>query len=296
MQLLNFPNTMTHQGYGEVTGSLLPTTPKQRIASLMLAAWADAWWEPFILYYRWGNNKPKVHKLGSKVSSLHAKRLEQRLLSQGVTPEQYQEMELWSLQCFQELETHLFNHSFILGEQASLADYALLSPVHSYLKSSVDRIRKQNEVRYPQLNRWLQRMTFCRQPSAEELVGDDQLPETLEALYHRIFSEFIPMIHGFVAEIKGYVASESLHAGATLPVSLGKVIYPMGDQLFVRRCEPKAVRALQIVQAEYLGFNEWQKRSVDPWLMVNNMRNFGEMDLGPKLVRNCHSRNSFELQ
>lgn len=271
------------QSCSEVTNRLLPTSPKQRMASLIISAWADDWWEPFVLYFRLSHDKPKSNPVAYNVISLNAKRLDQHLASRGVIPEQFDELELWSLQCMRELENHFSKHDYLLGGCPCLADYALVVPIHAYVESCLVRTGRTVEARFSSIQRWLDKMQLETGENNASLLADDQLPETLETIFHRIFSEFFPMTFAFVAEIKNVLNKSSSKVNSHLPANLGEVIFPMGDQVFVRRCAPKSVQSMRIVQREYLALSAIERRAVDPWLLVNNVRRFGEMDLGPNL-------------
>lgn len=280
--------------------AVLADTPKQRIASLIFEAWADEWWIPIAMHYRWSypENYTLFEEEGGKALLPYAPKFARNLAVQqaanrlrsylpavGVTPEQFGTMERWTNQMLDIFEDHFAQHAYLLGDKPSLGDFALLGPLYGHLNRDPAPKRNLLDPR-PNLQAWVQRAHNGNQGQGS-LLPDDEIPATLHPVFAAIFNEFFPMISAYAEVIAKFVAQQGLTSGDKLPRGLDMVSFPMGSQQFIRACVPYSVWMMQRAQEQYLQLKPMEQSTVDQWLAEFDQGPFAEFDLGPKLKRHA---------
>src|SRR3546814_13148412 len=70
---------------------VLPATPRQRIVAELLEMWADEWWIPAAMHYRWSLDRKSV-AWGKSVSvrvDIGGRRIIKKTISKGSAPQQH---------------------------------------------------------------------------------------------------------------------------------------------------------------------------------------------------------------
>lgn len=258
---------------------VVPATPRQRIAALLIEAWGDEFWLPSAMHYRWsfpenftaifrpegGDNllpyAPRFVKnvLADKIAGA----MRSFLVPLGVEPAQTEIIERWSNRMCDALDAHFAQHPYLFGTRASIGDYGLIGPLYAHLGRDP----------YPQrtligprrhLAAWVQRMLRPEPAAAGEFLAGDVVPDTLQPLFDSIFGEFWPQLAATAAEVGK--AIPQLPPGKRLRRSLGVIESPMAGQPYRLRARPYSLWMAQRVLDAYAALDAAAKAQVDGWL------------------------------
>lgn len=276
---------------------VLPSTPRQKIAALLIEAWADEWWIPLAMQYRW--IKPENYKLfehdagrallpyfpafaQKRLAAYVASTLRSYLPSVGVVPEQYVMQERWTVAMLDVLDRHFATLPFLFGSKPSVGDFGLIGPLYAHLGRDPWPKRELIAPR-KHLAAWVQRMNTV-QSGEGGFLPDDAIPETLAPVFASIFGEFYPMVFGIRdAVVKAVPKMKS--PGSRLPRALGRVEFPMGDGRYGRAAMPYTLWMMQRVLASYGALPAAERASVDAWATALGAPEALRFDAGPKLQR-----------
>jgi hypothetical protein len=124
---------------------------------------------------------------------------------------------------------------FLLGARPSLGDFGLVGTMYGHLGRDPWPKRELIEPRI-HLNAWLERMKNPAGYATQNLLGNDQIPETLNPVFKSIFEEFIPMVEQ-VGELATQYAQQN-GSNQRLPRRIGEVTTTMGGKPFKRGALP----------------------------------------------------------
>lgn len=257
-------------------GATLPATPRQRIAALLIEAWADEWWIPPAMHYRWvypENYALFEHDAGKallpyfpafaqkRIAAYVASTLRGYLPSVGIVPAQYAVQERWTERMLDMLDTHFAKLPFVLGTKPSVADFGLFGPMYGHL--SRDPWPKRELIaKRPNLKAWVERMNTVK-AGAGAFLPDDAIPETLDPVFDAIFGEFYPMLAGIRDEVQKFLPK--LKPGGRLPRALGEIEFPMADGPYRRMAMPYTLWMQQRILDVYRGMPASDRALVDAW-------------------------------
>ncbi len=274
-----------------------PATPRQRIAALLLEAWADEWWIPPAMHYRWiypenyrlferdsGDGLlpwfPRVVK--NRLAAYVADKMRSYLPAVGVVPEQRAVMERWTEDMLDVLDRHFATMPFLFGTRPSVADFALIGPMYGHLGR--DPWPKRHLVGpRPHLKAWIERMN-APQAGSGEFLADDAIPETLRPLFDAVFGEFYPMVEGIRDEVQASLRTMPRNR-SRLPRALGAIEFPMGKGRFSRAAMPYTLWMMQRVLDAYRALPAQEQASVDAWAAALGAPEAMRLDLGVRLKR-----------
>jgi glutathione S-transferase len=258
---------------------VLPATPRQRIAALLLEAWGDEFWLPSAMHYRWSfpeNFQAIFRPEGGSNLLPHAPRFLQNLLADkiadamraflsplGVEPAQKPIIEQWSNTMCDALDVHFATHPYLFGMRPSVGDYGLIGPLYAHLGRDPYPLRTLIEPRR-HLSAWVQRMLNPPQPLGGEFLADDVVPDTLNPVFASIFGEFWPQLAATVVEVDR--AIPKMQPGRGLKRSLGEVVAPMAGQPYRLRARPYSLWMAQRGLDAYRALDDKARSSVDGWL------------------------------
>lgn len=276
---------------------VLPSTPVQQMAAMLIEIWADEFWIPPAMHYRW--SYPENERLfldeagrallpwapafvGRRMARRSATLLKSYLPGVGITPAQQPVMERWTGTMLDALEAHFAQHDYLLGGQPTLADFALIGPLYAHLGR--DPWPKRELIgRRPKLAAWIDRV-HGGEAGAGELPADDALPETLAPIIASIAGELLPMLEG-IRERVAVHAEKPANARGRLPRMLAPVSFPMGEAIFERGAMPYTLWMMQRVQAAYRALDDTARGQVDAWLAGEGLPDALSRDWGPPLRR-----------
>ena len=275
-------------------------TPRQRMAAMLLENWFDDSWIKVSVHTRWSypENWDNLLKrewgkallplvpapIAGQVAEATAKKaMSGSRQALGVRRGKLELLERWALQHLDTLEAHFGEHSYLLGERPTIADYALLACTSGHLNRDPWPKREWMAPR-PNLTAWSER-TARGDKASGELLADDAIAETLTPLFEPLFKEFPVFIDKSVALLERRVAKQGLGSGDSLPRGLGDVTYPMLDDEYTNMCLSYTLWRQQRLQRAYLALSDDERDSVDAWAARMGRADMFSMHLGPGLKR-----------
>lgn len=217
--------------------SVMPDGPVQRFASELLHVYADNWLLIPAMHYRWNYNEDWIYSEFGRSSSPDETPEEQYRLGKergamfkgfvpmlGINEDTIPGIERSYEAFLAEFSTHLETHPYLFGNRPSLADFAFLGPLyaHLYRDPASGEIMKRLA---PNVYDWTER-THSGQNGSGELIGEDQIPQTLLPLMARHMSEHLPVIEATNAQFTEW--HKSAEAGAELPRAFGTTPFTQG--------------------------------------------------------------------
>ncbi|QJR29779.1 glutathione S-transferase family protein [Limnobacter profundi] len=273
-----------------------PNTPVQEFASTLLEAWGDEWWVPIAMHTRW--NYPENFALfeqdagkallpwaprflQNKAAQRPAKMLRGMLPFVGIVPEQYNTMNEWTVHMLDALNRHFEQLPFLLGERPSLGDFGLVGTMYGHLGRDPWPKRELIEPR-THLNAWLERMKNPAVHADKLLLGNDEIPASLNPIFKSIFEEFIPM----VAQVGELATQHAQQNGLNqrLPRRIGEVTTTMGGKPFKRGALPYMIWMMQRALDCYAHMADSDKHDVRTWLKQHNAEHILRLNL-PRVER-----------
>ncbi|HEX4857164.1 MAG TPA: glutathione S-transferase family protein [Limnobacter sp.] len=275
---------------------VLPNTPVQEFASLLLEAWGDEWWVPIAMHTRW--NHPENYALfekdaGSallpwaprflqkKAAQKPARLLRSMLPLVGIVPEQYNTMDAWTEHMLDALDAHFSQVPFLLGQQPSLGDFSLVGTMYGHLGRDPWPKRELIDPRR-HLSAWLERMKNPAEHAGRGLMADDQLPASLAPVFKSVFEEFIPMVENIGRQATDYARQHGLNK--RLPRRIGEVTTTMGGKPFKRGALPYMIWMVQRALDCYLLMPASEQQQVKAWLRQHHAEHILDMQL-PRVER-----------
>lgn len=298
--IIDYIESLHHQN------PVLPNTPVQEFASLLLEAWGDEWWVPIAMHTRW--NYPENYSLfeqdagqallpwaprflQKRAALKPATLLRSMLPYVGIVPEQYNTMNQWTVQMLDALDSHFAQLPFLLGNRPTLGDFSLVGTMYGHLGRDPWPKRELIEPR-PNLKAWLERMKNPAGFASGELLRDDQIPATLVPVFHSVFEEFIPMVSAIGVQATDYARIHGLNV--RLPRRLGEVSTRMGDQPFRRGALPYMIWMVQRALDCYQLMPQSDQQEVRKWLKIYKAEHVLDLKL-PRVERKALSVAVTEL-
>lgn len=276
---------------------VLPATPRQRIAALLLEAWGDEFWLPSAMHYRWsfpenyalfendagGQLMPFAPRfIRKRLAATVAGQMRSFLPGLGVNPQQARVIEAWTEAQLDLLDAHFAQHPYLLGKRPSYGDFGLIGPLYAHLgrdpypKRTLIAPRKH-------LAAWVARMQLPENPLGGEFLAGDAIPETLKPVFESLFAEFWPNLAAIQAEVTR--ALPTLPAGRGFRRALGEVEFPMGAQRYRRLATPFSLWMAQRALDAYRELDAGGRASVEGWLAGVGGAGAMQLKIEPRLKR-----------
>lgn len=246
---------------------ILPPDPVHAFFTTLASVWASEFWHPVDLTTRWferaeypwwfeelgegmGAGLPKAVKnaFARKVSRM----IRAHLPRIGATSETKPLIWEWARRTMDALDAHFAQHSYLLGERATHADFGLICPFYGHIARD-PWSREEFLGQRPHLHAWVWRMNqpyLTAEMPPHAAVGT-ALPTTLQPIVRSVFDEFLPFVEATLAELRrcGPAATH----GARVPRMLGPVTYPYAGATHTRLALPFTLwlmqRALDLLAA-----------------------------------------------
>jgi glutathione S-transferase len=181
--------------------ALLPATPVQRIVSYLIELYADEFMILPAMHYRWGTPEGvreardafAAASGDTERSQKFADAMGGSLPMLGVVPETVPAIVAHLDDLLDLLESVLTAQSFLLGEQMSLADCALLGPLYAHLFLDLvpgPMLRR----RAPRVSHWIERTNHPNPDAFTGFRAGDALRESLRAVLGLIGRDAAPVI------------------------------------------------------------------------------------------------------
>lgn len=277
---------------------VLPVTPRQRLAALILEAWGDEFWVPSAMHYRWSfhENFEKVFQpeggndlmpfaprfIKNKLIATGAGQMRSFLPGLGVAKGQLRLIETWTERTLDLLEAHFSKYSYLLGTRPSYGDFGLIGPLFAHLGRDPYPKRVLMGPR-PHLAAWIARMQQPENPLGGQFLDHDEIPHTLDPVFESIFSEFWPYLKKTQEQL--HAAVPQLEPGRGFPRSLGTIEFPTAGQPFRRQAFPFSLWMIQRALDAYRQFSDDDKQRADAWLNSVGGRDAMQLQIKPRLKR-----------
>jgi glutathione S-transferase len=208
--------------------TVFPSTPCRKFVANILEAWADEFWIPMAMHYRWNRpesvaffkneNGPLMVPWGPKfLQTTAVNKVAETLVSflptVGVRPVQYDALEEWTESMITHLDTHFALHPYLLGSSPTVGDFGLAGVFVPHLARDPwprDHLMKG----HPNLQAWVDRIQFPSHAGPHIVSsptntldaispedGSDSIPPTLQPILHAISSEFYPLLQATILEL-----------------------------------------------------------------------------------------------
>ena len=193
---------------------LYPADPVLRVLAYLFELYADEFLILPALHYRWSFPRSAAKARGDfaatsgdvEMANQFADRIAGSVPFIGVSPASVPGIEAHTADLLEAFSRHLGAHAYLLGEQPSLADCAMMGPFYAHLYLDAvpgDLLRE----RAPRVCHWIQRAN-CPEPSARgEWASYDALAPTLRPLLELIGRDAVPMLLDTVRAVEEWAAS-----------------------------------------------------------------------------------------
>ncbi len=142
----------------------------------------------------------------------------------GITEATGPEIDAWTAELLDTLDTHLGQHPYLLGGRPCLGDFALYGPLYAHVWR--DPGSRELVASRAHLLAWIERM---REPDGRpgDFLADDAIPDALVPILARMFTEQFPVLRETVATLSDWIDA---HPDATkVPRGLGTLSFRLGE-------------------------------------------------------------------
>lgn len=221
----------------EPGASILPDGPVQRFASQLLQVYGDQWLVVPAMHYRWNYNEDWIYSEFGRSSAPDEAPEEQYRLGKergqmfrgfvpalGINEDTIPGIEASYEAFLAEFSAHLAVHPYLFGARPSLADFAFLGPLyaHLYRDPASGEIMKRLA---PNVAAWTER-TIAGEAGDGDLLGADEVPDTLLPIMTRHMSEHLPVLSTSLEQFTTWL--ETTEPGAELPRAFGLAPFAQG--------------------------------------------------------------------
>jgi glutathione S-transferase len=190
-----------------------PSTPRRKLAALILELFGDEWLLLPSMHYRWNFPEENLPFLYGEFGNLAFPRLPafmQRKVGKklgdrfrkvvpklGITEETIPALESWYEGLLGELNEHFAHHDFLLGQTPTIADFGFIGPFYGHLYRDPYPGKLMRESA-PRVAAWVERMidpqatAASAEPDPLELA--DEIPATLMPVLSRFAREQLPVL------------------------------------------------------------------------------------------------------
>jgi glutathione S-transferase len=256
---------------------ILPSTPRQKLVTLLLEVYADEWFLLPGMHYRWSYMAHHENYLMTEFGRIAGpfpgpiKRMIGRQICKpfknslkflGVTEKTIPAIEAWFETFLADFETHLAAHDYLLGSRPSLADFALAGPLYAHTwKDPYSRKILQDKA--PRTIAWIQRIN--QQEQAEgAFLANDEVPKTLLPILTHLFAEQWPILQASADALPAWL--EQHPEKKNVSRALGWHEFQVGQSRDKRLLFSNAIWMMQRPLDHYQALSATQRRSVDALL------------------------------
>ena len=187
--------------------AVYPTTPKQKLVSLLLELYGDEWLLIPAMHYRWNyNNFPFIFQEFGKIINPRLPAFIRGFLGKkiggrfrdivpllGLTKKTIPEIEKWYEQSFLvDFNHHLSKYPFLLGDIPCIGDFGLFGPLYAHLYRDPYPAKLMKEIA-PNVADWVERLQDASLVEGE-FLKNDEIPETLLPLLINLFNVQWPIL------------------------------------------------------------------------------------------------------
>ncbi|MCV6620637.1 MAG: glutathione S-transferase [Cellvibrionaceae bacterium] len=220
---------------------ILPETPKQRVLALLFEIYGDEWLRLPAMHYRWNFPEQNLEFIKSEFGASVAPSMPkfiQRWLGKkvvnkfsgyveplGITQDNISAIESWYEEFLSQLNELFSQQDFLLGSAPSIGDFGLMGPLYAHLYRDPYPGQLMKE-KAPNVAKWVERMNNSKDINGE-FLPNDEIPEALEPILNRLFSEFWPSLLNSCKNIEEWAKDQV--PGSRLPRMLGMQEFHIGN-------------------------------------------------------------------
>ena len=254
--------------------SVIPDAPLHKISSLIMELLGDDWLVLAALHYRWNypeNNKALYKTFGRLALPLAPKpfqillgkkmgrKLAAYLPSLGITETMQMPLENNTQQILQALELHLAQHHFLLGSRPCIGDFGLYGPIYAHLYK--DPFPNQLLKPYPNIRRWIARLSDSCHLINGNWISSPSLPATLLPLFQIWRANHLPLIK---ASIEAFdIWCQTNPNSQIVPRQFGKTQLNIDGVTSNRANQSYVLWMWQRLQNTYKSLNEVEQNDVN---------------------------------
>jgi len=213
---------------------IYPSTPAQRLVSLLFEVYGDEWLVIPAMHYRWSfqENLDFIYREFGRTSLPHsspdeqleqgknvAKKFSGFLPVLGISEKTKPAIEAWYEEFLAHLDAHFAQHAFLLGGKPSIGDFGLMGPLYAHLARDPypGRLMRANA---PHVAQWVERMHFKQGTNCtENFLPNDAVPATLFPILQQMFDDHLPVFLDTLTNLKRWRQDQSTKR--LLPRSIG---------------------------------------------------------------------------
>lgn len=280
--------------------SIYPSTPKQRLAALLLEVYADEWLYMFGMHFRW--NYPKTNEnyllqeygkilkpnwplmVQQSASKKVLKSFPDKLINLGINNKTSSAIEKSFLQLILILNKYFRKYVYLLGSQPSIADFSLYGQMYAFFHN--DPYAKSFMVKKaPYINIWINRMSN-KKITDGHYYTNDVLPKAINELLQKMSIEQVPVLLETAHALEKWNAKNKYQ---DLPETLGQHNFNFNGINSKREVLPYSLWMWQKPYKFYHSLNDEIKFKINPWLKRIGMLDALNTPLNLKLKKiNSH--------
>ncbi|WP_086931264.1 glutathione S-transferase N-terminal domain-containing protein [Agarilytica rhodophyticola] len=289
----------------ETERPVIPIGPKQKLVSYLFELFADEWLVIPAMHYRWNHDNsmqiyrefgqvafPRMpHFVQNFVGRKLSKKFSGYLPMLGVNDQTRDAIEQWFEQeVLVQLDAHFAKHRYLLGDAATLGDFALMGPLSGHLLHD-PAPKKMILGKAANVVRWDQELKAPPKPVGA-LPTNDEIPETLLPLLTGMFRDQWPVLINTVAAIAEFYNHQSSHQSAgdnnhkPIPRALGECDFTIAGVAGKRKMLSFHQWKVQRVLDCYHSLHGEEKQSVDTLLHKVGGFDFMQQQIKHRVKRN----------
>ncbi|XP_019619316.1 PREDICTED: uncharacterized protein LOC109466122 [Branchiostoma belcheri] len=277
--------------------AVVPPTPRQNLVSLLLELFADEWLMIPAMHYRWNKleHKKYIDVQSGRIIKEHASPLEQMenlddfknyrffknsIRYMGVNKDTTGEIERSYQEFLEDFQQHLNRYPYLLGYQPCVADFAFCGPLYAHLyRDPVPGYLMKCQA--PLVASYMERMNSALlspthdvvngkavkksvSPDKQGFLPGDEIPETLQPILQRMFTEQVPVLLDTVKYVTQYMKDKP--DVDVLPRVIGWHNFKLGSVTSRRSIYTYPIWMLQRISDYYRSLSSGQQRMIDRFL------------------------------
>lgn len=257
--------------------SIHPSTPRQKLASLLLEVYADEWLSIPAMHFRW--NYPKsnhdylVHEYGKilkpnwpqlvqhATAKKEIKKYKKKVELLGINKKTIPAIESSYMQLLLLLNNYFKQNKYLFGNRPSIADFSLLGPMFAFFLRDpfAGKIMK---LKAPYVNLWINRMNTNKH-SIGIFLAEDIIPKAVNSLLNKMAVEQVPVLMETATILHSWNTRNNYQ---DLPRRMDNHQFSLQGIKSTRAVYPYSLWMWQKPYQYYQSLNDIVKFRINPWL------------------------------
>jgi len=248
---------------------LYPQTPVLRTVCALIELYSDEFAITPAMHTRWGTEESERMtraRFGAMMGSAEAGNraadaMVKARFAVGATPEAGPAIEEHLHASLAALSAHFESQDFLLGDRMSLADCALMGPVHAHYWTDLVSRRLLLETALPVI-RWIE---FCNAPGADdqgEWDRADEIPDSLVEVLRVMGTDAAPVLLATIRAVEAW-ADDNARPGVEPPRAIGLAASELRGSPLIRSAQCYSLWMLQRILDPYRALPDIDRARVD---------------------------------